>query len=137
MAPRKTAQFFLAVTVASLVALVRLGTVFVPAHRSETMSDFAALWNTTDALQLYVATRKQWPRDWHALSSSFAHIDRAYSSGDVSLARERVQVNFTVEIGSPPRANEWYVQLTSGRMEPEQANANTRLRAVVKRASPH
>jgi len=92
------------------------------------MSDFAALWNTTDALQHYVATTKQWPRDWDALSASLASVDPAYSDGDISFAKDRVEINFGVEIGSPPRASGWCVRLKSGRMKPEQEDANKGLR---------
>jgi len=88
-----------------------------PSSQPGRMSDFAALWNTTDALQHYVATTKQWPRDWDALSASLASVDPAYSDGDISFAKDRVEINFGVEIGSPPRASGWCVRLKSGRVK--------------------
>lgn len=137
MSPRKNAKFVVVAAIILLVAVVVLGITFVPPYILRTMSDFAALWNTTDALQHHVATTKQWPHDWDALSPSFAFVDPAYSDRDISFAKDRVEVNFDVEIGSPPSAGDWCVRLKSDRMKPEQESANKRLRDLIERTSQH
>lgn len=91
-----------------------------------TMSDFAALWNSTDALTHYVKTKSEWPSDWDELSLAFADL-----SFDRKLAEELVEVNFEVELGSPLREDEWFVRLKSGGMQPEQESANQRLRKFI------
>jgi hypothetical protein len=71
---------------------------FVNVEMPRIMSNFAALWNSTDALTHYVKTKSEWPSDWDELSLAFADL-----SYDRTLAEELVEVNFEVELESPLR----------------------------------
>ena len=94
---------------------------------SENLADVSALWNTTDALQHHIVTKKKWPGNWDELRPSLAYVDPGYRSGDFSIAETRVEINFRVDINSAAPGRGWYVRLKSGRMVPEQDAANRRL----------
>lgn len=136
MALRKCALSVVAVAVIIVLAFVLYVSVILPSLYSRTMSDFAALWNTTDALQHHVLTNKQWPRDWEALTPSLAYVDaKNYSSGDISFLKDRVEINFDLDLNSPRGRSDWYVRLKSGGIQPEQENANQRLGDVIGRVN--
>jgi hypothetical protein len=125
--------FGIIAVIASLYIAYLVG-VQVPAQ----MSERAALWNVTDAIQRYVMSTRQWPSDWQCLQPHLVSIDAmAYCDGDITFATQRVDVNFSVKIHpSVPLysdSDHWHVRLKSGRMPSEQQAANDRLRDFLSR----
>jgi hypothetical protein len=92
----------------------------------ERLSDFEVLCNTEDAIRAYVQKNHKWPPDWESLRSSLAEV-----GGDLSFARERVEVNFAVDLKSERHDDDWYVRLKAGNIPGEEQNANDRLRKSV------
>lgn len=99
---------------------------FVNVEMPRIMSDFAALWNSTDALTHYVQTKNEWPRDWNQLALAF--VDLSY---DRTFAEDLVEINFDFELESRLHEVEWFVRLKSGEMKPEEESANLRLRKFI------
>lgn len=97
--------------------------VYLPFRSARMMGEFSALWNTTDAIHLYVGKNREWPRDWISLASSLATV-----GGDISEARNRVDVNFELDCQKPPQPQDWYVHLKSCDIPAEEREANERLR---------
>jgi hypothetical protein len=92
------------------------------------MGEFAALWNTTDAIQFYVDKNHKWPRNWEALKSSLAEVSADYRGGDISWARDHVDVNFQLDDEKVLQPGDWYVHLKSNDIPGEERTANERLR---------
>ena len=130
---RKEATLLLLITALFLLGIVSV--LYFFAHFVERVSehhrDFAALWNVTDALQMHVSSTKEWPRQWDCLIPSLRLVEPRYADGDISLLRQRVDVNFAVDVCLTIQADDWYVRLRSERMEAEQQIANDRLRSLV------
>src|SRR5262245_33067536 len=76
-----------------------------------TMSDFAALWNTADALSVHIRSNGTWPTNWKELDPGLRFVN-----ADPSFSEELVVINFDVDIDSPQSGEQWYVRLKSGRM---------------------
>ena len=110
---------------------VTLAVVWFRDRVSENLADFSALWNTTDALQRHIVTKKKWPGNWDELRPSLAYVDPGYRGGDFSIAETRVEINFRVDTNSAAHGRDWYVRLKSGRMVPEQDAANRRLYDLI------
>jgi hypothetical protein len=96
--------------------------VYVPNRSMQMMREFDNLWNTTDAIQVYISDNHKWPRDWDALSSSFIAV-----GSRSSYLRDSVAVNCAVDCEKPPQAGDWYVHLKSGDIPGEERTANERL----------
>jgi hypothetical protein len=129
-----------AIVVPILVLAVPLGGL-VFAHYwsqrfSRVMTEFSALWNTTDAIQAYVGKHRQWPKDWETLAPSLASVDPMYANGDISFAREHVLVNFQLDVEKPQQPEDWYVHLKSGDIPGEERVANERLGGMVGNLKP-
>src|ERR1700722_8962780 len=78
---------------ALLVVLATLAfVVYVPIRSTRVMREFGILWNTTDAIQMYVDRNHKWPRNWGELSSSLIAVN--VTSSDL---RDSVVVNFDVD----------------------------------------
>jgi hypothetical protein len=90
------------------------------------LSEWEALYNTTDGICDYVERNHKWPRDWESLTSSIAYV-----GGDMPFARDRVDVNFAVDFKSERHADEWYVRVKSGGFRGDERNSNDRLRKLV------
>ena len=88
-------------------------------------------WNTTDALSVYVRTESKWPAKWEDLATPLELVDPSYKGGDISFAKEHVDVNFDIDLSELPNGHEWYVRVKSGHIEPEQHNANQRIRRSI------
>jgi hypothetical protein len=126
MSRRQIAIAFVTLLVAALLAVpIYVGwiyTVEVP----RIMGDFAALWNTADALRAHILSGSNWPTDWKELDRGLRFVN-----ADPSLAEELVVINFDVDIEAPQSDEQWYVRLKSGRMLPEQDSANNRIRQCI------
>lgn len=126
MSRSRVAIAFVALLVAALLAVpIYIGWVYT-VEVPRIMGDFAALWNTTDALSAHIHTDRKWPADWKELDRALKYVN-----ADPALAVELVDINFEVDIDSPQPDEQWYVRLKSGRMEPEQASANQRIRRGI------
>jgi hypothetical protein len=117
-----------AVLVVSLGATSVLAAVLYAEWRAgwARMDEFSAIWNTTDAIHVYVYDKHKWPRDWESLTSSLAYV-----GGDMPNARARVDVNFKVDFKGDRQADGWYVRVKSGDIPGEERDANVRLRALA------
>lgn len=133
---KKSTLLFLFVVVTVIILSVVLFRVYV-VHVSRTLSNFSALWNTTDALLHYVQKNREWPSDWESLSESLEHVDPQYSSGNYSFLKERVEVNFNVDIDQLDRSSRSYVRLKNNCMPPEQERANRRIHRTLIELDSH
>jgi hypothetical protein len=87
------------------------------------MGAFADLWNTTDAIQMYVDKKNSWRRDWSALAPYLTAVGGNISNG----VAERVDVNFRVDLAKAPEPAEWYVCLKSNSLPGEERTVNEAL----------
>ena len=92
----------------------------------ERLNDFEALCDAEDSIRAYIDKSHKWPRDWESLTPALAS-----RGSDVTYARDRVDVNFAIDLKSEPRADEWYLRVKSGVIPGEERNANDRLRNTV------
>ncbi|HEV7998787.1 MAG TPA: hypothetical protein VGP63_02830 [Planctomycetaceae bacterium] len=97
---------------------------FVLETGSQKLGAFADVWNTTDAIQMYVDNKDKWPQDWSALAPYLSQVGGDISNG----VSERVDVNFRVNVANPPEPGEWYVHLKKTALPGEEQTANERLR---------
>jgi hypothetical protein len=104
--------------VVAILTLVAYGQV----RSIQMMREFANLWNTTDAIQVYIGQNHKWPRDWDAFSSSFIAV-----GSRSSYVRDSVVVNFAVGCERTPQPGDWYVHLKSWDIPGEVRTANERL----------
>lgn len=109
---------------------IAVSAVVVPYITFRNMDDFYALWETTDAIMHYLGEHRKWPESFDSLEDSFLamNVDR----DRVDNLRERVDIEFQVDVDQEPQSDDWYVQLKSGRMGPEEEKANRRLRNSVR-----
>ncbi len=93
---------------------------------SRMLREFGALWNTTDAISIYVNHHHEWPRSWEALSSSLVAVGAAEPN-----LQDSVLVNFDVDGERMPQPGDWYVHLKSEDVPGEEHAANERLRRLI------
>ncbi len=132
---RKKATLLLLITVFLPIGIVSVFLCFrqVIERVSEIHRDFAALWNVTDALQIYVLSTQEWPKEWDCLIPSLQLVEPRYADDGISFLRQRVDVNFAVDMCSTIQDDVWYVRLRTDRMEGEEQIANDRLRSMIAR----
>jgi hypothetical protein len=116
------------------VFLVVLAILALLAHGqirgTQMLREFGILWNTTDAITVYINVHHKWPRNWNALSPSLI----AVGAGESNL-RDSVVINFDVDCQRMPQPGDWYVHLTSKDIPAEESAANEVLRRQVVRLS--
>jgi hypothetical protein len=105
-----------------LVAPVAFG-LYWYASAGRTLGAFADLWNTTDAIGMYVDQKHKWPRDWSALGPYLSSVGGDISNG----VADRVDVNFRVDLAKSPEPTEWYVHLKSDGLPVEERAMNESL----------
>jgi len=121
-----------AIGASMLVALcVPALALYVRHYSTQVMGEDAILWETTDAIQVYVTKNHTWPRDWSDLSASLAFVDPSFRRGAADRASNRVVVNFQVDCARSPGPDDWYVHLKSDSLPGEEMAANDRLRRQV------
>lgn len=126
MSRRRIAIVLVTLLVAALLAVpIYIGWVYT-VEVPRIMGDFAALWNTADALSIHILSGSDWPADWKELDRGLKLVN-----AEPSYAEELAVINFDVDIHSPQSDEQWYVRLKSGRMLPEQESANKRIRQCI------
>ena len=125
--PRRNVLRRIAIS-AALCVVVAIPVLFVSGQirGSQRLRQFGELWNTTDAISIYVNRHHEWPRSWAALSSSLAAV-----GADESNLQDSVVVNFDVDGERMPQPGDWYVHLKSGDIPGEEHAANERLRGLI------
>jgi hypothetical protein len=109
-----------------LVVAIPVLFVYGQIRGSQRLREFGELWNTTDAISIYMNDHHKWPRNWEALSSSLA----AVGAGESNL-QDSVVVNFDVDYRRMPQPGDWYVHLKNGDIPGEEQIANERLRQFI------
>ncbi len=95
---------------------------------SEGFRDFPDIWNTTDAISMYVDTNNRWPTDWAALDPYLPAV-----GGDIrSDLPNHVDVNFCTEGRTSPESSGWFVHLKNNHLPGEERAANERLASVAR-----
>lgn len=113
---------------AVLCVVVAIPVLFVygQIRGSQRLREFGELWNTTDAISIYVNHHHEWPRSWEALSSSLVAVGITEPN-----LQDSVAVNFDVDGERMPQPGDWYVHLKSGDIPGEEHAANERLRRLI------
>jgi len=95
---------------ATLLLLMLAFVACVPIRSNQKLREFGILWNTTDAIQVYIDQNHKWPQDWDALSSALiaCHARSSY-------LRDSVVVNFAVDCEKTPQPGDWYLSEGRGR----------------------
>jgi len=131
---RKVTGGLLSLLIIFLIALM-IDAIAIPIISLRRMADFSDLWNTSDTLMHYVRERQEWPGSFEDLNGTFPKFRPGFKSKDLDFLKEKIEVNFDVDLSQKPQSNDWYVRLKSGRMLPEQKEANDRIRSVVSELS--
>jgi hypothetical protein len=109
-----------------VVVVIPILLVYGQIRGTRMLREFGILWNTTDAIAIYLNDHHKWPRNWDALSSSLV----AAGAGDSNL-RDSVVINFDIDCERRPQPGDWYVHLKSKDIPGEERAANEQLRRLI------
>ncbi|MGE3182144.1 MAG: hypothetical protein AB7N71_10970 [Phycisphaerae bacterium] len=87
-------------------------------HSFENGRQYGAFSKSADALRHYVKQKHEWPRDWESLSPSFRVVDPTERLGSVSELKDRVDINFGVDLNKLPQSEDWYIRWKAPQTSP-------------------
>lgn len=117
------------VTISFLSVIIFLGNTYYNALNG--MSEFSALWNTTDSIIYYIRKNNKWPDSYESLSEAYSIHAHPFKNEDLLFFQKNVDINFHIDLGEIPDSADWYVRLKNGRLLQEEKDANDRIRSTI------